>query len=187
MLRFLARAAALARAPPPANVAMIRSAAALTWVPAGRGRLAILHRPKLALIPHLPRLGCDHVATLLSEKEGGDQIGARVRDAGLGWTWLPLPDARPPQGRRNQPVHAALAALAAELDAGRSLLVHCSAGIHRTGMFAYALLRWIGNDEAAALSATRPLTRDELSEERLRWANELIEAARRGKEEASGS
>jgi hypothetical protein len=31
------------------------------------------------------------------------------------------------------------------------VLIHCSAGLHRTGMVANALLRFIGHDEAGAL------------------------------------
>jgi protein tyrosine/serine phosphatase len=34
---------------------------------------------------------------------------------------------------------------------GTGVLIHCSAGLHRTGMIANALLRFVGHDEAGAL------------------------------------
>lgn len=71
----------------------------------------------------------------------------------------------------------ALPALADRLEASRSILIHCSAGIHRTGMVAYALLRWYGCDEEQALAsigAMRPHTRDGLQRKQIEWGNEAV-------------
>jgi len=152
------------------------------WVLVGAGRLAVGHRPRMRTIPHLPKEGCHRVWTLLSEREGAEEIGSAVRAAGMAWTWLPLADARPPEGRRNADrVRAALEEVSAALDAGESVLLHCSAGLHRTGMIAYALLRRRGLGPAAALDALealRPLARAEVTPERLEWADGLIDGGR---------
>ena len=37
------------------------------------------------------------------------------------------------------------------MDQGQTILIHCSAGIHRTGMLAYSLLRWRGLDDTEAM------------------------------------
>jgi len=50
---------------------------------------------------------------------------------------------------------AALAALAARLRAGAVVLVHCQAGIGRTGTTAACLLRELGLDTEAALGRVR--------------------------------
>lgn len=60
----------------------------------------------------------------------------------------------------------------AELRAGGRVYLHCSAGLHRTGMIANAFLRWLGYpaDAAVALLAElRPLTAEKVGAERLRW------------------
>jgi protein-tyrosine phosphatase len=60
--------------------------------------------------------------------------------------------------------------------------IHCSAGIHRTGMFGYALLRTCGLDVDAAteaLARLRAVTAEGVGQQRLAWAEELAAMARR--------
>jgi protein-tyrosine phosphatase len=62
------------------------------------------------------------------------------------------------------------------LERGRSVLIHCAAGIHRTGMVAYGLLRWCGHsaDEALTLiGQMRTHTRDGLQPKQLQWGDEI--------------
>lgn len=147
------------------------------WVAVGPGRLALWHRPRLRGVPWLPRAGCDRVVTLLSEREGGREIGALVERAGLDWTWIPLPGGRPPTGAPAERVREAIRELSGRLDAGESVLLHCSAGIHRTGMVAYALLRHrgLGPDEALGrIEAMRPVTRAGLLPAHLAWGDAWV-------------
>ncbi|MGI9379647.1 MAG: tyrosine-protein phosphatase [Methyloligellaceae bacterium] len=54
---------------------------------------------------------------------------------------------------------------------------HCSAGIHRTGFFVYLLLRFRGlnGDQAYdGLKDLRPVTAEQVGEERLELADNLI-------------
>jgi protein-tyrosine phosphatase len=101
-------------------------------------------------------------------------------------TWRPLdqgqlaighkPGARPPAADRDEEIRAAFARMDVELASGGRLYVHCSAGLHRTGMFAFAYLRHRGLSPAEAVALIRelrPLTADELTEERLAWGHKF--------------
>ena|GEM_PF-1046404 len=65
--------------------------------------------------------------------------------------WLPLAGAKPVEDRelliRIKEVFVSLAEL---LEAGRTVFVHCSAGIHRTGMITNGFLRFLGHDASEA-------------------------------------
>lgn len=153
----------------------------LRWVPSGAGRLAVWHRPRFRSIPQLPALGCRRLVTLLSAREGAEVIGVAAVSAGLLWTWLPLDGAAPPTGRRSEKAAGTVAELSSCLDSGESILIHCSAGIHRTGMVAYALLRLRGASEPDALAEVerlRPVTRAGLSAASVAWGN-AVAAGRR--------
>ncbi len=148
-----------------------------TWVAVSGGRLSTWHRPKLRAIRYLPAAGCDRLVTLLSEREGAREIGAAVEEAGMAWTWLPLASGNPPEGRQDARIRSGVETLAEYLAAGESILLHCSAGIHRTGMIALALLRLCGLEEDAALELlerARPHTRHGLRSKHLEWGNRPV-------------
>lgn len=136
---------------------MVMEAAGLRLVSVGAGAAALTHRPKLKALPAMRAAGVTHLVTLLSASEGAPAVGAAARAAGL-------------------------AALSNLIAAGAHVAVHCSAGIHRTGMFGYALLRTCGlAPEAAAetLATLRPATAEGVGDQRLAWAEELAATARR--------
>lgn len=139
-------------------------------------QLVLTHRPKKAAIATWRALGITHVMTLLLEREGAREIGALVTAAGLAWIWCPLNggDVR----TRFDAVAEGLAAATAALAAGGRVVVHCSAGIHRTGMVGYALLRCTGLDADAARAALRELravTADGVGAARLAWGDQIAE------------
>lgn len=148
------------------------------WVPVGAGRLGLDHRPKQASFPLLKAAGCDVVVTLLAVREGAEGIGALVQQAGMEWIWLPLENGNLPQGEVHARLAVAVAGLSTRLDQGQTLLIHCSAGIHRTGMLAYGLLRWRGLEEAECLriiTEARRVTAEGLVPKRKKWG-EIISA-----------
>jgi hypothetical protein len=148
----------------------------LYWEPVGGGRLTLWHRPKVGFVAALPAAGCTDVVTLLSEREGAPQLGEAVKAAGLGWLWLPMPNGRPPIGPAHDQALQGIQLLAQRLSEGRSALIHCSAGIHRTGMIAYGLLRWVGvapEEALAKLGRMREHTRAGVRPEHLAWGDGL--------------
>lgn len=126
--------------------------------------------------------GCDRLVTLLATREGSERIGALAREVGMEWTWLPLDSGRPPTADADwQRIALGLIALAGRLNQGESVALHCSAGIHRTGMIAYAFLRAYGYTRPQALDTIarmRVVTRSGLTEAHLAFGDALAERMR---------
>jgi protein-tyrosine phosphatase len=85
---------------------------------------------------------------------------AAIHAAGMEGSWVPLPTDVPPTSESEAKCIAALprafAFLAAQVSAGRRVLVHCYAGKDRTGMLlALYLARRDGLDAAAAIRKVR--------------------------------
>ncbi len=143
------------------------------WIEIAEGtHLALGHRPKFKLIS---QLGATHVATLLCEREGASEICSAVRYVGMESFWFPMPNADP---KNIEPESFVANARQLAGTHGR-IFLHCSAGIHRTGMFSYAALRLLGYEPSGAremLARLRPITRDEVTESRLDAVEEILEA-----------
>jgi len=149
------------------------------FVRVGRGRLALYHRPGRADFPALRRKGCTHVVTLLKDIENSELYGNLTREAGMEWFWLPVPNGKFPQEDLHQQLMQALPELSRLLDEGNSLLIHCSAGIHRTGMISYGLLRWRGVDRVQAMELIRNMRRETaegMMEKRMVWGDGIARA-----------
>ncbi|WP_433465307.1 tyrosine-protein phosphatase [Spirillospora sp. CA-128828] len=89
---------------------------------------------------------------------------------------MPLPHADPPPPEHDVHFGASLMQMAAILRDGGHILLHCSAGIQRTGMFAFALLRFTGMTADDATSSLQHDSADFLAnvgDDRLIWANRL--------------
>lgn len=151
-----------------------------TLVPLLAGRLAVWHRPGRRHLPALAALGVTHVVTLLTAREGAEALGAQVRAAGLAWEWAPMEGGAPERtADETAALRATLLRLAARLREAPPavVLVHCSAGIHRTGMVAHALLRLAGLEPPAAreaLGRLRAVTAEGVGEPRLAWGDGLV-------------
>lgn len=142
------------------------------WVSLGGGALAIGHRPRLDQLAWLRARGATHVLTLLSESEGALTLRCAVEEAGLDWLWLAMDSGSPPEVARDAEFERAFHELDALLSAGAQVFVHCSAGIHRTGMVTYAYLRHAGHDAESAdalLGRLRAITAGEVGPQRRAW------------------
>lgn len=145
------------------------------FVKVGAGRIALNHRPRFVDFPYLRELGCTHVVTLLKTSESAGKIGNAVKDAGMEWFWLPVPNGHYPQGEVHQRLLEAMPQLSQWLDEGKSLMLHCSAGVHRTGTVAYGLLRWRGVESKKAMqliAQMRAVTAEGMLAKRMRWGDE---------------
>jgi len=147
----------------------------INFIKVGNGRLALYHRPRGTDFSLLKEIGCTHVITLLKESEGAQCYGNMTTNAGIEWIWLPVPNGKYPEGEVHDRLIQAMPILSQLLDDRKSLLIHCSAGIHRTGTVAYGLLRWRGLDSAHAMKIigrTRKETAEGMLEKRMRWGDE---------------
>ncbi len=154
---------------------MSRSEADINLVPVGAGALALTHRLKVKDLPALGTAGATHLITLLAENEGARDVGAAAQRAGLEWVWLPMSGAAVPDRARDDEFRAVLEHLRDLIQAGNHLVLHCSAGIHRTGMVGYALLRQLMDAEKAheLLAQLREITADGVGPDRLAWGDAL--------------
>ncbi len=146
----------------------------VNWVELLNGCLAIGHRPKFKSLKIMKSVGTTHIVTLLSEKEGAKDIGKAANKQGLQWLWLPLRSAEPPAEERLNEIVETFEACVEALKKGAKIYVHCSAGIHRTGMVAYGLFRYMGFDvqkSESLLSALRDVTSREVGDHRKAWGD----------------
>ena len=145
--------------------------------PCGRGRLAAAGAPGKKGVAKWVAAGCTAVVSLQRDDEfqpGDGSVAAQCLRAGITWLHLPL-TGRGAVGRERTAADSASLARVGEVAsllspaaadaAGASVVVHCSAGMHRTGMVCYLALRLCGRsiDEAlATLVAMRKVTHDEV-------------------------
>lgn len=149
----------------------------MNWVQVGKGRLSVRGRPGRKFWETVDQAGVTRLVTLLSSREGGQDIGTQAEEAGINWTWIPLENASQAVLMASSDLWTQLPVLATSLAEGESVMIHCAAGIHRTGMVAYALLRLNGYEPEAsfeALADMRVVTREGVGQERLSWVEQLI-------------
>jgi protein-tyrosine phosphatase len=144
----------------------------------GSGALAVGHRPKAKRIRDLRFQGAGFVLTLLSAQEGARAIGQGAARHGLDWIWFPMTTATPPPPERNGELATCFRTVRDALRSGQRGYIHCSAGIHRTGMITYALLRFMGAPAEKArntLKELRQVTGVGVGCERLAWGDAVVE------------
>lgn len=149
----------------------------MNWVNIGNGYLAIGHRPSTKLTEDLKLQNTTHILTLLSEGEGAEKIKVLVDKSNLDWLWLPMESAKPLAEERAEELRTLFASMEASLEAGAKIYLHCSAGIHRTGMISYAFLRFIGlspEDSKMKIKEMRLDTHEGVGEERTAWGDEIV-------------
>jgi protein-tyrosine phosphatase len=147
------------------------------------GYIAIGHKPGGKLpFAGLCKSGINVVVTLLQENEGAASIGQQVSKAGMQWLWLPFSASM-----THDPDLSALKNFLLQvqelLAAGDKLYIHCSAGIHRTGMIAYSIMRYVGQNAEEAkrnLQQLRLVTAQQVGDDRLAWADKMINEIRNG-------
>lgn len=133
------------------------------------GRLALSERPKIKEITSL-RADCTHMVTLLAAKgEQAQRLGDAAHAVDIHWDWVKITKitALTPQEMHDFKHH--IKVTLARLTQGASVLVHCSAGLHRTGIFAYVLLQHLHishDDTLTLIHNMKPETARALQEEK---------------------
>jgi len=103
--------------------------------------------------------GADVVVTLVEDHElallGVPELRAAVEAAGMRWRHAPIPDMHPPDTRFEEAWPALAAELKEVLRAGGRVVVHCRAGLGRTGLVAALLAMEFGDTAAEAIARVR--------------------------------
>jgi protein-tyrosine phosphatase len=126
--------------------------------------------------------GCTHLVTLLKESEKALAYGEFAQAAGINWIWISIPNGKKPDPELHASLVAALPRLSDHLDKGARMIIHCSAGIHRTGMLAYGLLRWRGLTQEQALEKVgqmRQPTLQGIQARQIAWGNSVARKDRK--------
>jgi protein-tyrosine phosphatase len=146
----------------------------LRMVDIAGGKISVGPRPRLKLLKEFKQSGISHIWTLLSEHEGATDIEKAARKNALQWVWLPLANGKPPEQTSLDEIQQCFAQCQRLLSEGAQIYLHCSAGIHRTGMIAYAFCRFLGLSRAEALHIVeqlRTVTAEGVTEHRLAWGD----------------
>ncbi|MEL6535401.1 MAG: tyrosine-protein phosphatase [Bacteroidota bacterium] len=126
----------------------------------GAGRLALSERPKVKEIPQLVTAGCNQVVFILAPTDKPQGIGRAVEASGLVWHWLQVGHATELTSIEKSHFRMTVRTIYEQVLKGESVLLHCSAGLHRTGMFAYALLLRGGLSHEEAMGLLGELRRE---------------------------
>jgi protein-tyrosine phosphatase len=113
---------------------------------------------------------------LLNDNEGAAIIGQQAEQAEITWIWFPFSASLANNEHNAAEVVKLYQELKELLETNASIYIHCSAGIHRAGMMAYGLLRFLGygKDEAFKMLTTlREVTALQVGTERLNWGDQF--------------
>lgn len=150
----------------------------VNWTEIKEGSLALGHRPSAKLVSDLKLQGGTHLFTLLSESEEALKYKAFAEKSGMGWIWFPMTSAQAPSETRSAELKAVFDELSAALKNKGKIYVHCSAGIHRTGMISYTFLRHLGYSEGQTeelLALLRSETAEGVGAHRKQWGEKLLQ------------
>jgi ADP-ribosyl-[dinitrogen reductase] hydrolase len=103
--------------------------------------------------------GVSTVLTLLADEElqllGAGELGERLQAAGIGWLRYPIVDFGVPDAAAQRAWLELQDELVARLRRDERVLVHCAAGLGRTGTMAAMLLKALGDDGQTAVARVR--------------------------------
>lgn len=109
------------------------------------GALALSERPKIRELHKLKAGSCTHVISILAERgEKAGLIGKEVQQQSMTWHWIKISKITALTNKETSNFKMAVDLTILRFRENENVLVHCSAGLHRTGIFAYILLKKSG-------------------------------------------
>jgi hypothetical protein len=115
----------------------------------------------------------DTVITLQWETESVEEIQSKCQELEITWIWCPIKAVNWEIYKNDSVRTSVLSQLVKAkelLQEGHNLLIHCAAGIHRTGFFLYNLLRLCGKSAECTMDSIltiRPQVLDRIGRHRL--------------------
>lgn len=145
----------------------------------GNGFVALGSRPSLEKIYILKKEEVTTIVTLLKKEEKlVVELGERIKSLNINWIWFPLSASNlETNAEFKQTVNNVYLDLISRLENGEKILVHCAAGIHRTGAFSNGLLRKMGfsqTEAKAKIFEIRPVTALEAITKHWNWSEKII-------------
>lgn len=119
----------------------------------------VWRRELSADVLHIQSWGATTVLSLISTPEmarlGVPDLPRAVQDAGLRWAHVPIPDFEPPNLQSMRAWEVEIPPVMSALARGEKVVVHCAAGLGRTGTVAASLLVLQGLTGEAAITRVR--------------------------------
>ena len=160
-----------AKAAATARKARKQARTASHWMDVGGGRLTLAAAPTAARVAEFKDRGATRFVTLLMAIEPPcDVVRGACSALGLGWSHVPLSGGRVAGPDDAASLRRVVAEIVELLRAGERVVVHCAAGLHRTGIVGYLVLRCTGLADAAAMAGLltmRQITHSEMTMPRL--------------------
>mmetsp|Transcript_17143 Transcript_17143/g.30784 ORF Transcript_17143/g.30784 Transcript_17143/m.30784 type:complete len:337 (+) Transcript_17143:1-1011(+) len=132
----------------------------LNYAPLLNGMVGCFHRPRKEHVKLMQSQGVTAVFTLQSSVEGPQFIEALCKMNSISWVWVDLPGANKKllnSAHARQTITTGLRTAEEMLQNGGKIVIHCAAGIHRTGLFLYALLRIGGKEPEEAMEMIKTI------------------------------
>jgi len=149
------------------------------FVELGNGFLALGARPSMNKIYIFKKKEVSTIITLLKKEEKlVEELGEHIKSLGINWIWFPLSASKlEVNDEFKQVINALYLDLIERLENGEKVLIHCAAGVHRTGAFSNGLLRKMGFSKAEAkekIYEIRPVTALEAVTRHWNWSEKII-------------
>ena len=119
------------------------------------GGLHLMHFPGGKHIKALADKGCDVVVTLQKDAEGAKNVGKMCEKVGI--KWIQIDFWKLYHKKDTDALYTEVERIAEFLKKGNNVMIHCAAGIHRTGMFTYSILRSLSYSSKAAIGSLEVL------------------------------
>lgn len=151
----------------------------IEFVELGNGFLALGARPSRNKIYILKKENVTTIITLLKKEEKlVKELGEHIKSLGINWIWFPLSASKlETNDEFKQTINDLYADLMRRLENGEKVLIHCAAGVHRTGAFSNGLLRKMGFSQVEAkekIYEIRPVTALEAITRHWNWSEKII-------------